>query len=129
MSDEIKKLVTRYREFAGVHANTDFGDARSVKRANDAADKMLLIALEVSRFGELGLVAFAGLLDDPTDKAEVWAAHHILERMNPDELLAQRALRVIEDYSTSDGLDADGEKLWLEQWKSKQQKPVQQVRG
>jgi len=55
MSVEIKQLLARYREFARTHANTDYGDSRSVKRANDAADKMLLIALEVSRTGEQGL--------------------------------------------------------------------------
>ena len=122
MSDEIKKLLARYKEFARTHANTDYGDSRSVKRANNAADKMLLIALEASRTGEESLAAFAELLDEPADKIQLWAAHHILERMNPNKPLAQHALSVIQDYSTRDDLGAYGEKMWLSDWKSKQNK-------
>ena len=82
MVDELKELLNRYVELARIHASTDYGDSCSVKQANNAVDEMISISRDISLLGEIGLEAFATLLDVSTNKVHLWAAHHILEHMN-----------------------------------------------
>src|SRR5688500_2808542 len=99
MVDELRELLNRYEELAGIHASIDYGDSRSVKRANNAVDEMISISRDVSLMGEIGLEAFATLLDVSTNKVQLWAAHHILEHMNFSKALEQRALGIIRENS------------------------------
>jgi hypothetical protein len=122
MTDEIAKHLKRYRELAEIHANTDYGDSRSVRRANNAVDEMFKICLEINQLGEQGLLAFATLLDEPKNKIQLWAAHHILEQMRYTPSLECRALEIIREFSKGKGADAYGNKIWLENWESNQKK-------
>ena len=119
MVDELKELLNRYEELAGIHASIDYGDSRSVKRANDAVDEMISISRDVSVMGEAGLNAFAALLDVSTNKANLWAAHHILEYMGFSKSLEQRALGIIRENAKGESPDAFGEQLWLRDWAEK----------
>jgi|SRR5687767_348151 len=117
--DELKELLSRYQELAGIHASTDYGDSRSVIRASDAVNKMISISRDVSLMGEAGLKAFATLLGVSTNKANLWAAHHILEYMSFSKSLEQRALGIIRENAKGESPDAFGEQLWLKDWEEK----------
>ena len=119
MSDDVKKLVERYRELAQIHASTDYRDSRSVERANNAAKEMAEICRRVSLSGAQELDAFATLLDEPFAKTQLWAAHHILEHADYSESLERRALEIIREYSAGSDANACGERLWLEEWEAK----------
>jgi hypothetical protein len=125
MTEEIAKQLKQYKELAEIHANTDYGDSHSVRRANNAADKMFKICLQLSQLGEQGLFAFATLLDEPKNKIQLWAAHHILELMQYTSALEYRALEIIREFSRGKGADAYGHKIWLENWESNQKKRME----
>jgi hypothetical protein len=119
MMDEMKKLLNRYEELARIHASIDYGDLGSVKKANNAVDEMISIARDVSLMGEIGVEAFATLLEVSTDKVNLWAAHHILEHMIFSKSLEQRALGIIRENAKGGSPDALGEQWWLEDWEEK----------
>ena len=119
MVDELKELLNRYVELARIHASIDYGDLRSVKQANNAVAEMISISRNVSLMGELGLEAFATLLDVSTNKVNLWAAHHILEHMNFSKSLEQRTLGIIRENAKGEGPDALGERWWLKDWEEK----------
>jgi hypothetical protein len=126
-SDEVTKLLERYKVLAQIHASTDYGDSRSVERANNAADEMADICQKISLAGAQELDAFITLLDEPTAKTQLWAAHHILEYTDYGESLEWRALAIIRDYAERDDANAYGEWLWLKDWETKRNqksKPV-----
>jgi hypothetical protein len=119
---EMKELLNRYEELARIHANSDYGDSRSVKKANDAVDEMISISRDVGLMGEGGLEAFSALLDVSTNKVHLWAAHHILEHMNISKSLERRALGIIRENAKGDSADALGERWWLKDWEEKHKK-------
>ena len=119
MEDGLKDLLDRYKELARVHAGIDYGDSRSVNQGNNAVDEMISISRDVSLMGEIGLEAFATLLDISTNQVNLWAAHHILEHMNFTKALEQRALGIIRENSKVESLNADGERWWLKDWEEK----------
>ena len=122
MTDEVAKLLERYKELAHVHASTDYGDSRSVERANNAADEMAVICRKISLSGARGLNSFTTLLDEPAARTQLWAAHHILEHADYSEPLGRRALEIIRRYSEGSDADAYGERLWLKDWEAKRGK-------
>ena len=123
VESELKQLLDRYEELARIHAGIDYGDSRSIKQGNDAVDEMISISRDVSLMGEIGLEAFATLLDVSTNKVQLWAAHHILEHMNFSKGLEQRALGIIRENCKGENPNALGERWWLKDW-GKKQKPV-----
>ena len=123
VENELKQLLSRYEDFARIHAAIDYGDSRSIKQGNNAVDEMISISRDVSLMGDTGLEAFATLLDVSTNKVQLWAAHHILEHMNFSKALEQRALGIIRENSKGEGPNALGERWWLKDWEEKH-KPV-----
>jgi hypothetical protein len=109
--------INDYRRHATRHAATDYADQTSVREGNQAADSMLKIAREVAQSGEDAIRRFASLLDDPATSG--WAAHHLLECMDAEPALVERALAVIEARSRGDGVAALGERMWLQAWHAK----------
>ena len=118
MSDDLEKQLERYRELARIHERIDYGDSSSIGRANNAADEMARIYRAVSAEAS-GLDSFIKLLDEPTAKIQLWAAHHLLEHAHLSESMETKALEIIKLYSQGDDPDAYGEQLWLKDWESK----------
>ena len=106
-----------YRRHATVHASVEYGDKASVRRGNAAADAMRAIAQTIAGSGKPAVLQFATFLDDPVVSG--WAAHHLIEVMNAEPTLVQRAVAVIEERSQGDDVIALGERTWLEAWRAK----------
>ena len=119
MVDEMKELLNRYKELALIHASIDYGDPQSVRTGNSAVDEMISISRDISQMGQPGLEAFASLLDVSTNRTDLWAAHHILEHMDFNETLKQRALAIIRENAKGQSADALGQRMWLKDWAKK----------
>jgi hypothetical protein len=111
--------LDRYRKLAEIHAAMDYGDHNSVRKGNSAARAMGKVAAKILSSGRDGADRFSVLLDDPRSHVAMWAAHHLLAIGELDERTKQRALRIIERASTDNGVNALGERLWLQQWREK----------
>lgn len=117
MSESIADLLAAYRLHAAAHAETNDGSAAWVERVNHAADEMLLIARRVAGAGPDAVARFAGMMhtEDPT--LSRWAAHHVLDFMEPALPIREAALGLIERAA----LDDAGERLWLENYRGELQ--------
>jgi hypothetical protein len=78
---------------------------------------MRSIAEEIASSGPRAVESFSSLLTDSSAAHAGWAAHHLLELMSPNELQADRALAVIAAIADGPTVNADGERLWLDNWR------------
>lgn len=62
------------------------------------------------------LTDFSSLLD-ADDATAAWAAHHVLEHFAPNNDTKRRALAIIEREAAGDGVNAMGNRMWLEEWR------------
>ena len=118
-NDSFDSLVEKYKNYAKVHFEVDYGDKKSVKKGNQAARDMRRIAYEINELYMDKIERFAELLSEGAYKKDIWVAHHILECMNYSREIEKKALNVIEKYSMGDSAEALGNKMWLKDWKSK----------
>ena len=120
----IENLLEQFKQNAKIHFDIDYANKASVKKGNKAVEKLFKLAQKFNDNGQVN--QFAELLNDNNNKVDLWTAHILLERLNAENVLAERALKVIENYAGLSDVESYGEKLWLEQWlKSKKNSPNQ----
>ncbi len=113
---DMQHLLEEYIAQASVHSSTELSSKASVRVANDAADRLRSIALEIGTLGPESVAMFGELLNSSSPRLRTWVAHHLLELMRPGPRLTSTALAAIEQAAASDGPDAAGERLWLKNW-------------
>ena len=96
---------------------TDYADKKSVKQHNKLADRLRVIAYEIDHMNPTIKLSFSELLFHENATVRLWAAHHILEVMNYDNICRGKALKQISYVADkNDGITGLGDKMWLEQW-------------
>jgi hypothetical protein len=117
----LEQLIRDYRTYAAAHGEPNDGTPDWAERVNQAADHMLLIARAVGASGSHAIARFGELIHAEDPHLSEWAAHHLLDFMEPPAELRDAALSVIEraaEASTPAGFE---EKLWLENWRGESQ--------
>jgi hypothetical protein len=117
----IEQLIGEYRSCADAHNEPGDGSDSWVERVNHAADRMIVIARRVAEGGPEAVSRFGSLLQTDRPHVSLWAAHHLLDFMNPDPGAREAALALIERTATGEGVLASGEKHWLDNWVAEQQ--------
>jgi hypothetical protein len=123
MSDSVDKLLAQYHQHATVHASIDYGDDSSVRAGNAAADAMVNVAKRLAAMSPPAVEPFSSLLDADDSTAQ-WAAHHLLEHFTPDDEISRSALAVIERAASGDGVNAMGNRMWLDDWRKRHSRPT-----
>ena len=119
--DRIDRLISEYRAAASAHNEPDDGTSSWAERVNRAADRMMLISRQVASAGPDAVSEFGQLVGSDDPVVALWAAHHLLDFMNPQEPARDRALSVIRNVADSNRADASAEKEWLENWEAELQ--------
>ena len=115
--DDLGPLLEEYVSFAREHRLTNYGSRVSVRAGNHAADRLRSIAKAIAARGPRATEAFSHLLSDPDAPQASWAAHHLLELMNPDESQLERALAILTALAEGPTAYALGTRIWLENWR------------
>jgi len=116
----LNDLISEYRMQTEICAAIDYSDMVTVKRNNRAVSRMYSIVEQIGRdHGEDGMRAFAVLLEERTNRTDLWAATHLLERLKPSPEIEREALVIIEAEAAKKGADGMGYQVWLKNWKSK----------
>lgn len=109
----IDKLIEEYKEMTSICNQIDYSYKKAVNKNNKAVDKMYQIVNTInSEFGENGFREFSKLIDITKDKTNLWASVHMLEKMQVDNLIEQKALEIIKEEAK----DSIGMEYWLKQY-------------
>ena len=115
-------LIDQYiKAFEETHLElNDYSNKSYVKRANRAATKMRKIASQINNSYPELKDKFNKLLDAKEIGLDRYVAHHILELMNYEMNVQNRAISIIEDVARSDELvNSLGNLMWLIDWYNK----------
>lgn len=92
-------------------------DTATAESHNQKVNRMGEIAEEIERSHPELKHDFCQLLSDEHMQIRLWAAHHILERMNCDGVFRKKALAVIRRKARTDKTTHGFcEKVWLRDW-------------
>ena len=116
MKKTLNDLIEEYKKMAKICHNIDYQDKKSVANNNKAVHRMYKIIDTIKlEFSTAGVDEFAKLLDDQDNRADLWAAVQMLEKMEVDSTTEQKALKIIEiEARESMGMD-----YWLKTYKEK----------
>ena len=115
--DDLGPLIEEYVSCARECLLTNYESRVSVRAGNRAADRLRSIAKAIAARGPRATEGFSLLLSDPDAPQASWAAHHLLELMNPDESQEERALAIITALAEGQTAYALGTRMWLENWR------------
>jgi hypothetical protein len=108
------QLIQEYVDLAVFHGSANSLGSVEVETLNKAAKRMLKIAEKVS--GLSGTQEFSKLLEHPNFSVRSWAAFNLIERMDSDQTVIDRALAVIRKVAKSETVTAIGAELWLQNY-------------
>lgn len=117
----IQQLLDTYRAHAEEHGQPNDGSRTWSVRVNHAADQMLLIARRVAGRGPEAVAQFGELIGAEDPHLSLWAAHHMLDFMEPPPVIREAALSIIERAASQPSRAAFSEKLWLENYRGEVQ--------
>ena len=103
----LASLIDEYKEMAQICYHIDYSNKKSVKNNNKAVDRMYQIVNIInSDFGGDGINEFKKLIYYKENKTDLWAAVHMLEKMEIDKATMQKALTIIkQEAKQSVGLE------------------------
>ena len=117
---ELGDLIDEYKSLPKICNQIDYSNKSSVIKNNKAVDRMYKIVDTINlHFGKDGVEQFQKLLDIKDSKINVWAATHLLEKLNPDKKNTLKALKIIEQIAKGKDIEALGFSYWLKEWKFK----------
>ena len=113
-------LIDEYLQMTKICSATDYSDKSSVRKHNKSVNKMYEIAEKIGDVNtEESIKDFIALLEVSENNTNIWASTHLLERIQVDKHIEERALKIIEVVSNSDSAEALGFKMWLEEYKKR----------
>ncbi len=116
----IQELIKKYRDQATICSAIDYAKKNSVEANNDAVKRMYkIVDVIVSDFGVDGTTEFSLLLDSTDHKINIWAATHLLEKMEADPVTQEKALMIIKNVAKQDDVEGLGFRHWLKNWEKK----------
>jgi len=114
----IENLKERYLELTKTCAETDFADKKSVRKNNSAVNEMYTIIDLISESeNQVEIQNFAELLNVKENRTNLWAAAQMLEKLNVDQKIEQKALNIIKNVANGNGTEAMGFQSWLSEYK------------
>ena len=118
----IQDFIDEYLASAEEALTVDYSDKRSVRRYNALVERMRAIADAVVNLGPDAVLQFTSLLDK--DPAAIWAAHHLVEKADLDDVTLSRCFECVENEKRAaeekgDLANAMGEEMWLKEWKTR----------
>ncbi|NIK80454.1 galactokinase [Paenibacillus castaneae] len=122
MNKSFDNQIDTYKECAKIHFEIDYSNKKSVKRANKAVVEMIRIAQRINIDFPQKMDEFSELLNEKKYRLDIWVAHHLLERMNYTKDMEEKAIAVIEEYAKEDSADGLGNRMWLSEWRKKNEK-------
>ena len=119
----LKELIDEYKTLPNICLQIDYSDKKSVSANNKAVDRMYqIVSILHLEFHQEGLEAFQKLLDINENEINIWAATHLLEKLNPDKINEDKALKIIEKIVLGSSIEARGYSYWIKAWKTKNNK-------
>jgi hypothetical protein len=116
----IQELIETYKEQVSICAQVNYLDKKTVKANNDAVKKMYkLIETLKGDFSQEDVRQFSSLLDISDQNTNLWVAAQMLERLQLEKDIEQKALSVIKLTVNSERPEALGFQMWLKDWKAK----------
>lgn len=116
------RLIQEYIEAAEKIKTMDIINAKSIRRRNKIHDRMRAIVNDLASKGQESIKDFLVVLD--RKPAAISAAHHLVELAELDLETIKKCFKVVElameeEEISGNIANALGEKMWLEEWKSK----------
>jgi hypothetical protein len=108
------KLVEEYKKLPQICEQTDYSDKKSVRANNKAVKRMYEIVGLISN-SDSAKFEFSKLLDIKDYKIDLWAATHMIEKLNPDLTTKQKALSIIKEVAKGEDSLAFGYQMWLKE--------------
>ncbi|HTE32422.1 MAG TPA: hypothetical protein VK666_18705 [Chryseolinea sp.] len=113
-------LIQKYKLQTKICYDIEHDDEATSAINNKAVATMYEIVEQVNKdFGGEGVDEFAKLLGITENDTYLWAAAQIMEKMQPDEMIRAKALKIIRDKATGDDIDALSFRYWLRDWEKK----------
>jgi hypothetical protein len=107
MSINIEKFI----ELAQIHADTNYGNPASVKKANTAAEAMNVMAVELIEAGRIE--ELLGLFTHST--AGSWVAFSVVDQIGISTEQKERCISKIKDLAVGSSLSSMGAEYWLKE--------------
>ncbi|HEX8269080.1 MAG TPA: hypothetical protein VF581_04240 [Flavobacterium sp.] len=118
--DNLSDLIKEYITATKICYDTDYANKKSVKTNNHAVSRMYkIVEIIALNFGKEGTEEFKKLLDINENKTNIWAATHLLEKLEPEKDLEIKALDIIQEVINKGGVESLGFQYWLMQYKNK----------
>jgi len=120
------ELITEYieavNEIERIH-NLELADKKSVRKSNKLANRIRTIATEINRYYPELKEEFYQLLFHENERVRIWAAHHILEVMEYENVYRKNALKEVRRVAKKDkSVEGLGNEMWLQEWYKKHPK-------
>ncbi|MEB8434490.1 hypothetical protein OO007_19790 [Cocleimonas sp. KMM 6892] len=106
--------MDQYLKLAKLADSVVYEDSKSVQGSNSAVNSMYSIVRDA---GEDDLMSLITLLENSA--AKKWLAHQLVELHSLPKDVEDKCFNIVQELANKDSLNAVGEQLWLEEWKSK----------
>ncbi|MCK0158951.1 hypothetical protein MWU65_17320 [Cellulophaga sp. F20128] len=118
----IEDLINDYKKQTKIYSESqhDYSDKFSVKKCNKAVGRMYQLVQMISKKNNLNEVAkFSELLTEEENRTNIWAAVHLLEKLEYDKTSGENALKIIKKIASGNDAQALGFQYWLKDFKLK----------
>jgi hypothetical protein len=113
----LDELVSEYRGLPQFCENVNYADEAAIKKNNHSVKRMIKIVKSVHKnFGIAGVQKLKPLLDIEEHKTNLWIATHLLEEVDVDQQLEEKALAIIRRVSATDPVLKVGYEHWLKMY-------------
>ena len=116
----IEDLIDDYKKQTKIYSESehDFSDKTSVQKCNNAVGQMYKIVQIISKKNDSNEVAkFSELLIEKENRTNLWAAIHLLEKLEYDKSSGENALKIIKKVASGNDAKALGFQYWLKDFK------------
>lgn len=113
------ELIEEYKRLLENCYQVNYADKKALRRNNDSVERMYRIIELLKAEGNEEISKFKKLLDIEDYRTNLWAATHLLEKVNLDEDTEIKALEIIKKAAMGDDVLGQGYKYWLRDWISK----------
>ncbi|RAV98240.1 hypothetical protein [Pseudochryseolinea flava] len=110
----LDQLIEEYKSLPQFCENVNYSDEAAIKKNNQSVKRMIkIVKAIVKNYGGSGIHKLKPLLDIDAHKTNLWIATHLLEEVEVDEALEEKALDVIKRVSATDPLLKVSYDHWL----------------
>ena len=113
----LDQLIEEYKSLPQFCENINYSDEASIKKNNQSVKRMIkIVKTGVKTFGGHGIHKLQPLLDIEEHKTNLWIATHLLEEVEVDQALEEKALAIIKRVSATDPLLKISYDHWLKMY-------------